>query len=456
MANHALRNYESMLELLAGEENPTPIVRLNKVSPFQHTKVYAKLEWYNPFGSVKDRVAANLIRDAEERGALGGDTKHLVEPTSGGTGMGLVMIANLKGYTLTTPLSADIPKTKKTVLRFFGTDVIELDDALCPAPGNPEGAMVRADELARQPGFHQLNQYKNKANPEAHYLTTGPEIWKQTEGTITHYVAGLGTCGTITGTGRYLKEKNPNIKVLGVDPVEGHDIPGVRSKRQLMLTDFYHPEEYDGTEHVDNQEAFELCVRLNREEGIIAGPSSAMALAGAFKMVPDEEGLVVVVMFPDNIFKYTDSVMKHLPELFPEAPKTGGSNDVVSSNEAASSDELLLRALLESAKRSSDVIDMGGVEDLMDEEGTVFIDVRSPEEFAEGHIEDSINIPFENLKTDSEGLPDKDTAIITVCNVGKVSLRAQLMLKAMGFQNVKNLMGGLGSWVAEGNQLEES
>ncbi len=452
MANHATRTYESMLGLLSDEDNPTPIVRLNKVTPYKHTKVYAKLEWYNPFGSVKDRVAANLIADAEERGALGGDTKHLVEPTSGGTGMGLVMVANLKGYTLTTPLSADIPKTKKTVLRFFGTDVIELEDSLCPAPGAPEGAMVRATEIAEKPGYHQLNQYKNPANPAAHYKTTGPEIWKQTDGKITHYVAGLGTCGTITGTGKFLKEKNPDIKVLGVDPVEGHDIPGVRSKRQLMLTDFFEPDVYDGTQDVNNIEAYELCARLNREEGIIAGPSSAMALAGAFKMIPDEEGLVVVVIFPDNIFKYTDSVVKHLPDLFPAQAKAQAAAPVAATGSA---DEVLLRTLLENAKSSDDVIDMGGVEDLMDEEGTVFLDVRTPEEFADGHIENSVNVPLDDLRPGHPDMPGTDATVITICNVGKISLRALLLLKAMGYQNVKNLMGGLGSWVAEGNMLEE-
>lgn len=440
-----------MLELLSNEDNPTPIVRLNKVTPYKHTKVYAKLEWYNPFGSVKDRVAAHLILDAEDKGLLGGEAKKLVEPTSGGTGMGLVMVSNLKGYTLTTPLSSEIPKTKKTVLRFFGTDVIELDDSLCPAPGAPEGAMERASEIAEQPGFHQLNQYKNPANPEAHYLTTGPEIWKQTEGKVTHYVCGLGTCGSITGTGRYLKEQNPNLKVLGVDPVDGHDIPGVRSKRQLLVTDFFLPDEYDGTQHIDNKEAYELCARLNREEGIIAGPSSGMALAGAFKMVPDEEGLVAVVLFPDNIFKYTDSVMKHLPELFPNQ-----SVSPARSSDAPSSDELVLRRLLENARTSEDVIDMGGVEDLMDEDDQlVFLDVRSREEFADGHIEGSINIPLAELSADREGLPDRDANVITVCNVGKLSLTGMLMMKSLGFARVKNLMGGLSTWVAEGNMLQE-
>src|SRR5579859_621032 len=129
--DHAIRVYDSILGLLSSEENPTPLVRLNKVIPFKHAQIYAKLEWYNPFGAVKDRVAANLVRDAEERGVLG-PGKKLVEATSGNTGLGLAMIGNAKGYTLETPLSAAIPLEKRTVLRFFGTKVIELDDSLCP------------------------------------------------------------------------------------------------------------------------------------------------------------------------------------------------------------------------------------------------------------------------------------------------------------------------------------
>ena len=148
-----------------------------------------------------------------------------------------------------------------------------------------------------------LNQYVNEANPEAHYKTTGPEIWRQTEGKVTHFVAGLGTCGTITGTGRFLKAQKSPVKILGVHPEEGHDIPGVRSIRQLQQTQLFVPDEYDGLVEVTNQEAFDLCLRLNREESIIAGPSSAMALSGAFELVPDEPGNIAVVMFPDSAFQ---------------------------------------------------------------------------------------------------------------------------------------------------------
>jgi TusE/DsrC/DsvC family sulfur relay protein len=187
MSEHTLRVYDSVLGLLSNEDNPTPMVRLNRVVPFKQTKVFAKLEWYNPFGAVKDRIADNLLRDAEQRGILD-DIEKLVEPTSGNTGLALAMMANAKGYRLTTPLSEAIPLEKRTVLRFFGSDVIELDDTLCPAPGAPEGAIAKAIEISERPDFHMLNQYENEANPGAHYRTTGPEIWKQTQGKVTHFL----------------------------------------------------------------------------------------------------------------------------------------------------------------------------------------------------------------------------------------------------------------------------
>ena len=446
MSNHNLRVYDSMLGLLSNADNPTPLVKLNRVVPFQHAAVYAKLEWYNPFGAIKDRVAANLITDAEERGTIG-EIRKLVEPTSGNTGMGLAMMSNAKGYSLTTTLSAEIPAEKKSVLRFFGCDVIELDDDLCPAPGAPEGAMALAADMASKPNFHQLNQYVNPANPDAHFKTTGPEIWRQTQGNVTHFVAGLGTCGTITGTGRFLKSQNSSVKVLGVHPSEGHDIPGVRSLRQLQLTDFFLPDEYDGMLEVGNEEAFELTRRLNQEESIVAGPSSGMALAGALKLVPDEPGIVAVVIFPDNIFKYATSVQKHLPELFP-----GASNG---ASEIGGTAGKVLGNVVEFARRSSDAIDCGEVEDLLDEADPVIIDVRSPAQYGEERAENAINIPLDELSADSPGLPeDKEHTIIAVCAVGKNSLYAMLLLKSLGYRNVKSVQGGMQSWQAEGLPME--
>jgi cysteine synthase/rhodanese-related sulfurtransferase len=442
--NHQTRVYDSILELLPDVANPTPLVRLRRVVPFKHTTVYAKLEWYNPFGAVKDRVAASLLRDAEARGLVSPGTR-LVEPSSGNTGMGLAMLANAKGYKLTVTLSNKIPAEKRASLRLFGTELVELEDDLCPAPGAPEGAIALAAELGERPGNYHPNQYKNPANPEAHYRTTGPEIWRQTDGRVTHFVAGLGTCGTITGTGRFLKERRADVRILGVHPVEGHDIPGVRSIRQLKQTALFFPNEYDGLVDVTNEEAFELCRRINQEESLIAGPSSGMALAGALKLVPDEPGAVCVVVFPDNAFKYASSMRKHLPELFAGAKPDGAG---VSSN---------LANIVDFARGSADVLDPLEAKALLDgPEAPTLIDVRSPKEYAGEHVPGAINVPLDELAGGyATGFPeDKGTSLLTVCKVGERSLYGMLLLKALGYQRVKNVRGGLKAWTAAGLPTE--
>ena len=432
MPDHARRVYDSILELLPSVENPTPLVRIVRVSPYEHTTVYAKLEWYNPFGAVKDRIAANLLRAAEEQGI---PLEHLVEPTSGNTGMALAMLANAAHLDFTATLSLAIPEEKRAALRAFGAHLVELSDDLCPMPGAPEGAMERANEMARQPGWHQLNQYKNPANPDAHFRTTGPEVWRQTDGKVTHFVAGLGTCGTITGTGRFLKSRNPNVKVLGVHPSEGHDIPGVRSRRALALTDFFLPLEYDGIQEIDNDAAYQMCKRLNQEESIIAGPSSGMALAGAFEQVPDEPGAICVVMFPDNVFKYTSSLRKHLPELFPASSEAGRAGDAATSTAVQATPGEI--APVDAAR--------------MIHEGATLIDVRTPAEFVAGHLPEAVNIPIQALQAGPvQGLPaDKVAPIVTICATGRRSLAAVEILKKQGYTNVSSSRGGMRDWMAE-------
>ncbi len=440
--DHTLRVYDSILGLLSDSDNPTPLVRLNRVVPFKHTVVYAKLEWYNPFGAVKDRVASNMIRDAEESGKLT-PGKKLVEPTSGNTGLGLAMIGNAKGYSLQSPLSIAIPLEKRTVLRFFGTDVVELDDTLCPAPGAPEGAIARAMETAENdPDYVMLNQYENEENPGAHYKTTGPEIWKQTGGGVTHFVAGLGTCGTITGTGRFLKEQSGGVNVIGVHPEDGHDIPGVRSLRQLAQTKLYRPDEYDRTVEVVDKEAYDLCLRLNREESIIAGPSSGMALAGAFKTIPDEPGNVVVVIFPDNIFKYASSMQRHFPDICP-ADKKDGSSDGPGKN------DIYVDRLMENLKNKYDSVRVTKLHDeLKDGDRPLIVDVRTAEMFTDIYIEGSINIPMDDLQDRLSELPeDRETNIVMVCGIGKFSKNTVLLLKSMGYRNVRSAKGGINEWV---------
>ena len=439
MNDSSLRVYDSVMGLLSDVDNPTPLVRLNRVVPFRHTQVYAKLEWYNPFGSVKDRVASNMVRDGEERGTVGTEQK-LVEPTSGNTGLALAMIANAKGYTLTTPLSNQIPIEKRTLLRFAGVDVLELDDDLCPAPWAPDGAIAKADEIASQDEFRMLNQYRNVANPDAHYRTTGPEIWRQTKGTVTHFVAGLGTCGTITGAGRFLKEQNSDVQVLGVHPDAGHDIPGVRSIVQLRQTDFFSPDEYDGIIEIENKVAFELCLRLNQEESITAGPSSGLALAGALSLVPDEPGHVVVIMFADSIFKYASSVIKNVAGM--GTPQPSG----------ASKREELLDEMIENARANEHLtIDIRSAHQLWQDEKVIVIDVREPGAHNRQHVPGAMNMPLHDLAEYVSFLPeDKNATVLTICERGNLSLSGVLFLDSLGYRNARSVNGGTQQWAAEG------
>ncbi len=446
--DHTLRVYDSIIGLLSSEDNPTPLVRLNKVIPFKHTEVYAKLEWYNPFGAVKDRIAANMIRDALEGGQLKPGQK-LVEATSGNTGLALAMMGNALGHALQTPLSMAIPLEKRTVLRFFGSDVVELDDSLCPAPGAPEGAIAKAMQAAdNEADVILLNQYQNEANPDSHYRTTGPEIWRQTEGKITHFVAGLGTCGTITGTGRFLKEKSDSLKVIGVYPESGHDIPGVRSLVQLQQTQLYRPDEYDQQVEVLNREAFDMCLRLNREESIIAGPSSGMALVGAIKTLPDEPGTKVVIIFPDNVFKYASSFQRHFPHICP-ADKKG-------QDDGTSKADHVLAQMMENLKNPYDSIKAKDLsEQLESADKPTLIDVRPADMFAKTYLADSINIPMEELSDRASELPtDRESQLVMVCGIGKISKNAVLYLKSMGYRNVRSMKGGVNEWVRKGFETE--
>lgn len=441
--DHSRRVYDSVMDMLSDERNPTPLVRLQHVVPYRNARVYGKLEWYNPFGAVKDRIAANMVRDAEESRRLTHGRK-LVEPTSGNTGLGLTMVGNARGYPLTAPLSSAIPIEKRGALRFFGCDLIELDDSLCPAPGAPEGAIARAMEIAESDSsYYMLNQYANDANPEAHYRTTGPEIWRQTEGRITHLVSSLGTCGTITGTGRYLREQNPDIRLVAIHPEEGHDIPGVRSLRQLEQTKFFDADACDHLVEVSNREAFDMCLRLNREESLIAGPSSGMAVAGLLKVLEDEPDAVVVAIFADNIFKYSSSIQRHFPELFPR--------DAEQATSESKADRLV-----ELARNPFNTVDTDAMRAITEQGETLVIDVRKPEEFRAGHVPGAVNIPLDDLEGDAERLPeDHDAPVVTVCNRGNMSLNGLLVLKSLGYSNVRSLSGGTTAWIDAGNPVEQ-
>jgi rhodanese-related sulfurtransferase len=243
-----------------------------------------------------------------------------------------------------------------------------------------------------KPGWFGPNQYKNTANPEAHFRTTGPEIWKQTGGKITHFFASLGTCGTISGTGRFLKGiSKGRVKVHGVHPTAKHDIPGVRSLPQLTMTQHYDREKYDELAEVTNEEAFEMCKRLNQEESIIAGPSSGMQVVGAMRLMKDEPGNVGVIIFCDDIFKYTTSCTRHVPSVFP--PEQQG----------AQFEPAELTALKAAMGLAESGPDTAGPEELakLKEAGLddyKIIDVRPPDEFgSRARAKGAINVPLTDL-----------------------------------------------------------
>lgn len=301
-------------------------------------------------------------------------------------------------------------------------------------------------ELGSQPEFHMPNQYENEANLEAHIRTTGPEMWRQTEGKITHFVAGLGTCGTITGNGRYLKARNPGIQVIGVHPSEGHDIPGVRSLKQLELTKLFVPQEYDALVEVGDEEAFDMCLRLNREESMIAGPSSAMALVGALKVIEDQPDAVVVIIFPDNSFKYASTFERHFPEM--QAARPG---EVAVGGEP-SAKEQLFGQMIENSRNphnTCEIDDLRG--DLASDTPPFLVDVRMEELYESKHVTGARNIPVAELGDRQGELPaNREHPIVTICTRGNLSLQGMLVLQSLGYQNVRSLNGGTVAWAEQG------
>ncbi len=290
----------------------TPLVRLSRLHP--PGNLVAKVEYMNPGGSIKDRIGLGMIERAEANGWLApGDT--IVEPTSGNTGVGLAMIAAIRGYKLICVMQDKQSKEKQDLLKAYGAEVV-----LCPtdvAPDDPRSYYSVANELAQRPGHYRPDQYSNPANPQAHVESTGPEIWRQTDGTIDVFVAGVGTGGTISGTARYLKSMNPGIVVVGVDPegsiytadsdedVATYLIEGVGED---FWPSTYDPDLTDRYEMVDDAEAFAMTRRLAIEEGLLVGGSCGMAVAGALRVAEEDTGKLVVVVLPDSGRNYLSKI----------------------------------------------------------------------------------------------------------------------------------------------------
>ena len=313
--DHASRVYESILEMLPSEQNPSPLVRLNRLTP-EGSELWAKLEWMNPFGSVKDRAASALIEAMERDGRLA-PGKSIVEPTSGNTGLSLAAIAAVKGYGMRAVVPNKVPLEKKALLKLAGAELDVINDNLCPSPGMGDGAigMARTHAKAQPDRYVMPNQYENRANVEAHIRTTGPEIWRQTQGKITHLFTSLGTCGTVSGCATFLKQQNPRVRIIAVQPSEGHDVPGIRNKNELHVTKLYDESLIDEVIEIDFERAYTGALELARHEGLLAGPSSGLIFEGARLVASREPVGMGVMIFCDNIFKYISSMLKHLPAL---------------------------------------------------------------------------------------------------------------------------------------------
>jgi cysteine synthase len=325
--DHRARVYDSVLELLPSEENPSPLVRVRRLNPCPDTfALWAKLEWMNPFGSVKDRAAWFLLRQLEEEGKLD-NGRGVVEPTSGNTGISLAALASIRGHRMLAVVPDRVPLEKKLLLRVAGAELEVVSDELCPSPGMGDGSINLAKTYAKAQSdrWAMPNQYENEANVEAHIATTGPEIWRQTGGEVTHVFLSLGTCGTVTGLGRFFRERKPGVKLIAVQPSEGHDVPGLRNISQLEVSKLFDPELIDEILEIDYELAYSRAVELARTEGLLAGPSAGLIYEGARRIVERDRTGCGVMIFPDSVFKYTSNFVRHLPALAEGVePGTGG------------------------------------------------------------------------------------------------------------------------------------
>lgn len=276
----------------------TPLVRLQRLPGQTSNTVLVKLEGNNPAGSVKDRPAWNMIHQAERRGEIRpGDT--LIEATSGNTGIALAMVCAVKGYRMVLVMPDNMSEERKASMSAYGAELV-----LVSEEEGMEGARDLADRMGREGRGHVLNQFANQDNAEAHYLTTGPEIWRDTGGSITHFVSSMGTTGTIMGVSRYLKEQNPAVSIIGLQPDDGSRIPGIRRWPAAYLPAIYDERRVDRVLDINQDDAERTMRALAREEGIFCGVSSGGAVHAALKLSSELENAVIVAIICDRGDRY--------------------------------------------------------------------------------------------------------------------------------------------------------
>ena len=312
----------------------TPLHQLSSYSS-ENIKFYAKLEWYNPFGSVKDRAAYWMIKDAEKKGSLVKDKSIIIEPTSGNTGIALAGIAASMGYKVEIVIPEKVSAETKRILRNLGATLHETSDDLCPRVGagtDQSIALATAIAKPRSDIYYMPNQYENESNFLAHYESTGPEIWEQSNGQVTHFFTGCGTGGTITGTGTFLKEKNENLKVIAIQAQQNHLLQGLRNFEESSMPNLFKRREgiVDDWMTATNQDSFNAVKKLLEKEGLFVGPSSGSVMSCMLKYSKKIDKGVVVGIFADDGRKFKSlykeqnvvtkndyvSALEKLPELY--------------------------------------------------------------------------------------------------------------------------------------------
>lgn len=286
----------------------TPLIKLQRLTPDNGSEIWLKLEGNNPGGSVKDRAALSMIQQAERRGEIRpGDM--LIEATSGNTGIALAMIAAMKGYRIKLLMPDNMSMERQAAMRAYGAELLLVSREL-----GMEGARDLALDMEARGEGKVLDQFNNPDNPLGHYVTTGPEIWQQSAGRLTHFVSSMGTTGTITGVGHYLKEQSGTVAIVGLQPAEGNSIPGIRRWPQAYLPAIYRPELIDRILDMTQQEAEETMRLLARREGIFCGVSSGGAVAGALRIAQEQPGSVIVAIVCDRGDRYLSTGVHSSPD----------------------------------------------------------------------------------------------------------------------------------------------
>ena len=283
----------------------TPLVELNHLNGNSKVRIFGKLEGNNPGGSIKDRPAYYMLKKAEESGKLIRG-KVILEPTSGNTGIALAMIGAAKGYKVKLSMPECVSLERRSIIEAFGAEAV-----LTPAKEGTDGAIRKSHQLlAEEPGkYYMPNQFENENNVLAHYETTGPEIFTQTKGEIDVFVAGIGTGGTLMGVAKYLKERKPEIKIVGIEPTVGHKIQGLKNMQESMVPKIYHSEKLDEKITVEDEPAYEATRLLATKEGIFVGMSSGAAVAGALRIAEKMDSGIIVVILPDRGDRYLSTTL---------------------------------------------------------------------------------------------------------------------------------------------------